>query len=71
MVAPDCITVKRGMLWALPGEASWRTNDVAAPAVKVNDVATSTAASGTLAAAKGATVVLYDGEVELDRVVVP
>ena len=39
--------------------------------VKVNGTMMSTQPSGTLAPAKGATVVLYDGETELDRLVMP
>lgn len=69
---PTCTQVRLGMLWALPlGPASWTTNDVAAPRITVDGVQVSTAPTGKAYAQPGATVVLFDGTTELDRLTMP
>jgi len=56
----------------LPGGAvSWATNDLTAPHVTVNGAVVATAANGETTAASGATVVLFDGSNEVDRLTVP
>jgi hypothetical protein len=68
----DCASVPFGALWALPGGAvSWATNDLGTPRVTVNGTLVGTAANGEAIAPSGATVVLFDGSNEIDRLTVP
>ena len=67
-----CALVPFGALWALPGGAvSWATNDLAAPIVTVDGLQVATTPNGKITAALGATVVLFDGPNEIDRLTVP
>jgi len=67
-----CATVPVGALWALPGGAvSWVSNDLADPTLTVNGTTVATEANGQISAAPGATVVLSDGSIEIDRLIVP
>lgn len=70
--AAGCATVPFGGLWALPGGSiGWATNDVAAPMVSVNGAPVATMANGQTSAATGALVILSNGAIELDRLIVP
>jgi hypothetical protein len=66
-----CNPVPIGVLWALPGgRFSWATSDLVAPTVMLDGVLLSNAADGQGSADAGSVVVLLDGNVELDGVVV-
>ena len=69
---PTCTTVPVGGLWALPGQpVSWTSNDLTDATVTVNGTAVANTASGQTIAPRGATVVLFDGATEIDRLTVP
>jgi hypothetical protein len=64
-----CNPVPIGVLWALPGGSfSWATNDLTAPNVMLDGAPLSAAANGQGTADAGSVVVLFDGTLELDRV---
>jgi len=67
----DCRAVKRGAAYALPGQATWATNDFGNPRVEVNGSLKSQSPSGTMAVASGSIVLVCDNFTEFDRVLVP
>ena len=65
-----CNPVSIGVLWGLPGGSfAWATNDLADPKVTLDGVLLSNSPDGQGTADAGSVIVLFDGALELDRVV--